>query len=77
MAKQGAKLGHREPVTIEVTEDMAQSLVECFDAYAQEGVVTLELHAGGVWLRNPLTSSRQFLGSAKPLDWGPLKRPFQ
>ena len=63
--------------TVEFTEDMAWTLMTTFKHYAREGVVTLELRAGGLWLVHPATNSRQFLGATKPLDWGGPGRKLQ
>lgn len=46
------------------TKDMAETLVRFFQAYAECGVVTVEVKDGGLWLVNPNDRSRQFLGKA-------------
>lgn len=46
------------------TRDMAETLVRTFPAYAEGGVVTVEVEDGGLWLVNPNDGSRQFLGKA-------------
>ena len=60
---------NRGATTVEFTRDMADTLSRCFDVYAEDGRVTLELHAGGVWLLDPATGGRSFLGAARPLVW--------
>jgi hypothetical protein len=57
------------------TKDMAETLHTYFGAYEREGVVRVEITDHGLWLRNPETDTRQFLGSAFPLQallMGPL-----
>ena len=49
----------------EFTKDMAETLGAFFDLYAQGGVVEVEVTDHGLWLRNPLTGGRQFLGMAR------------
>lgn len=49
----------------EFTEDMAETLSKYFTAYQVKGVVTLEVTNHGLWLINPYTSGRQFLGKAR------------
>ena len=61
---------HRaEPVSVvaeaEFTEDMAETLCEYFQSYAVDGVVRIEVSNRGLWLQNPATGRRQFLGIAR------------
>ncbi len=51
--------------TVEFTSDMADTLNKFFAAYEAEGVVTVEVTNRGLWLRNPHTGGRQFLGLAR------------
>ena len=39
-----------------------------FDAYADEGVLAVEVTSWGLWLPNKVTGGRQFLGLAKLPD---------
>ncbi|WP_297932596.1 hypothetical protein [uncultured Brevundimonas sp.] len=48
----------------EFTDDMAATLAEYFEAYAVEGVVSIEVTTHGLWLKNP-AGGRQFLGLAR------------
>jgi len=43
---------------------MAQTLYEYFHTYAVDGVVDVEITTRGLWLPNPITGGRQFLGLA-------------
>jgi len=49
---------------IQFTKDMGDTLTEYFERYASEGVVNLESNKMGLWLINPINSTRQFLGKA-------------
>lgn len=50
----------------EFTRDMAETLVDYFEAYAVEGVVSVELgNDGTLWLPNKRQGGRQFLGLAR------------
>jgi hypothetical protein len=49
----------------EFTQDMAETLESYFQAYAADGVVTVEVTDRGLWLVNPRYPSRQFLGLAR------------
>lgn len=50
----------------EFTRDMAQTLVDYFEVYAVEGVVSVELgNDGTLWLPNKRRGGRQFLGLAR------------
>jgi hypothetical protein len=50
------------------TRDMAETLQTYFAAYEREGVVRVEITDHGLWLRHPDSCTRQFLGSAFPLQ---------
>ncbi len=50
--------------TADFTIDMAITLTSHFDQYATDGVVSVEVTTRGLWLPNPYTHTRQFLGSA-------------
>ena len=49
----------------EFTRDMADTLAQYFEFYAAKGVVEIEVTESGLWLRNPATGGRQFLGRAR------------
>ena len=48
----------------EFTQDMAETLSTWFGHYATDGVATVEVTTHGLWLKNPYTKTRQFLGRA-------------
>ncbi|WP_299655636.1 hypothetical protein [uncultured Jannaschia sp.] len=48
----------------EFTQDMVETLGTWFEHYATGGVVTVEVTTHGLWLKNPYTKTRQFLGRA-------------
>ena len=52
--------------TAEFSVDMAATLNAYFETYANNGVVSVEVTDCGLWLVNPHTPSRQFLGLAGP-----------
>lgn len=61
LQRKGAHLG-----TAEFTRDMVETLLEYFDTYAdREGVITLEIHEGGIFLPPLFGGARQFLGLAR------------
>lgn len=49
---------------VRLTKDMAETLVEYFDGFAGNGVVTLEVNAAGVWFVDAETQRVRFLGQA-------------
>lgn len=49
----------------EFTKDMVDTLHAYFDSYSQEGVISVEISTHGLWLPNPVTGGRQFLGLAR------------
>lgn len=49
----------------EFSRDMVETMLHYFDTYADDGVLTVEVREGGLWLPNPVTGGRQFLGLAK------------
>lgn len=49
----------------EFSKDMAETLARYFDIYAEDGVVEVVVTEHGLWLRNPVTGGRQFLGLAR------------
>lgn len=52
--------------TAEFTRDMVETLQEYFDVYADEdGVLTLEIREGGIFLPPIMGGHRQFLGLAR------------
>ncbi|WP_168217607.1 hypothetical protein [Paracoccus liaowanqingii] len=60
-------MGIREPklATAEFSRDMVETMLTYFDAYADEGVLKVEVTSWGLWLPNKTTGGRQFLGLAK------------
>ena len=62
--------GIREPrlATAEFSRDMVETMLTYFDAYADEGVLAVEVTSWGQWLPNKVTGGRQFLGLAKLPD---------
>jgi len=60
----------REPklATAEFSRDMVETMLTYFDAYADEGVLKVEVTSWGLWLPNKVTGGRQFLGLAKLPD---------
>lgn len=55
----------RKLADAEFSRDMVETMLQYFDAYADDGVLTVEVREGGLWLPNPVTGGRQFLGLAK------------
>lgn len=52
--------------TAEFTRDMVETLLEYFDTYADEdGVISLEIHEGGIFLPPLAEGVQQFLGLAR------------
>lgn len=51
--------------TADFTADMVETLHAYFQQYERDGVVTVEVTNHGLWLPNPETETRQFLGLAK------------
>lgn len=49
----------------EFTRDMVDTLNAYFATYEQDGVVAVEVSSHGLWLPNPQTGGRQFLGLAR------------
>lgn len=62
--------GIREPrlATAEFSRDMVETMLTYFDAYADEGVLAVEVTSWGLWLPNKVTGGRQFLGLTKLPD---------
>ncbi|MFN3276813.1 MULTISPECIES: hypothetical protein [Paracoccus] len=60
----------REPklATAEFSRDMVETMLTYFDAYAQDGVLKVEVTDWGLWLPNKVTGGRQFLGLARLPD---------
>lgn len=48
----------------EFSKDMVKTLEKCFSTYEIDGVVSVEVTSEGLWLPNPETGGRQFLGLA-------------
>jgi len=55
--------------TAEFSKDMVETMLTYFDQYAEDGVLTIEVTQWGLWLPNPETNSRQFLGLARLPDY--------
>ena len=49
----------------EFSIDMVETLKDHFRDYEVDGVVSVEVTSEGLWLPNPETGRRQFLGRAK------------
>ena len=49
----------------EFSKDMIETLEQYFTDYEINGVVSVEVTSEGLWLPNPETGGRQFLGMAK------------
>ena len=58
----------------EFTEDMVATLATYFKTYAVDGVVSVEVTTHGLWLPNPHSKTRQFLGLARLPDQGATER---
>lgn len=68
------KPAHQPVAVAEFTRDMVDTLSEYFDSYEKDGVVSIEVSMHGLWLPNPVTGGRQFLGLARWPDARPLAR---
>lgn len=62
------------PSSVQLTRDMAETLVTHFASFEADGVVTIEFKGGGLWLVHA-SGFRQFLGSTKRLDRGEVPEP--
>ncbi len=49
---------------LRLTLDMVESLLEHFERFAGDGVVTLVVNAAGVWFIDPVFDRVMFLGQA-------------
>lgn len=49
---------------LRLTLDMAETLVEYFEHFAGDGVVTLEVNPAGIWFIEPYSDRVRFLGQA-------------
>ncbi len=61
-------LEHEKPNTLvaEFTSDMLDTLVEYFDYFAcDDGVISLEVNMMGIWLEDPNTKAKKFVGKAR------------
>ncbi len=61
----------RPPVHItnaEFTADMVETLATYFERYEVDGIVVVEVTTHGLWLPNPHSKTRQFLGLARLPD---------
>lgn len=55
----------KNPPVAEFSRDMVETMMAYFDAYAEEGVLKVEVTSWGLWLPNKVTGGRQFLGLAR------------
>jgi len=53
---------------LRLTLDMAESLLEHFERFAGDGVVTLEVNDAGIWFIDPVFDRVMFLGRADLSD---------
>ncbi len=51
---------------LRLTRDMAMTIVEHFDRFAGDGIVTLEVNSGGIWFVDLSSEGVRFLGQADP-----------
>lgn len=51
---------------LRLTRDMAMTIVEHFDRFAGEGVVTLEVNSSGIWFVDLTCEGVRFVGQADP-----------
>lgn len=49
----------------EFSADMVETLETYFDLYKNNGIVRIEVSSHGLWLLNPHSGGRQFLGRAR------------
>lgn len=49
---------------IRLSRDMAESLLEHFERFAEDEIVTLEVNVAGVWFIHTRSQSVRFLGQA-------------
>lgn len=50
----------------EFTKDMLQTVVEYFEFFADsEGVLSVEINALGIWIEEPTTKAKKFIGKAR------------
>ena len=61
--------------TAEFTADMVETLLTFFQSYEVDGIVRVEVTSHGLWLPNPHTKTRQFLGLARLPDQSVLRGP--
>jgi hypothetical protein len=59
----------------EFTTDMVETLLTFFQSYEVDGIVTVEVTSHGLWLPNPHTKTRQFLGLARIPDQSVIRGP--
>lgn len=55
----------KTPPVAEFSRDMVETMMTYFEAYADEGVLKVEVTSWGLWLPNKVTGGRQFLGLAR------------
>ncbi|SCY66152.1 hypothetical protein [Paracoccus tibetensis] len=55
----------KNPPVAEFSRDMVETMMTYFEAYADEGVLKVEVTSWGLWLPNKVTGGRQFLGLAR------------
>jgi hypothetical protein len=61
----------KNPPVAEFSRDMVETMMTYFEAYADEGVLKVEVTSWGLWLPNKVTGGRQFLGLARMPDDAP------
>jgi len=56
----------RTLLSAEFTKDMLKTMVEYFDFFADsEGVLSVEINALGIWVEEPTTKAKKFIGKAR------------
>lgn len=57
------------PYFAEFSKDMLQTLIEFFDVFAdEEHVIRVEINIMGIWLEEPQTKTKKFVGKARPSE---------
>ena len=66
--EQGVTLNFKNitPQYAEFTQDMLRTMIEYFDYFADvEGVLSVEVTELGVWVEEPTTKAKKFIGKAR------------
>ena len=66
--EQGITLNFKNitPQYAEFTQDMLRTMIEYFDHFADvEGVLSVEVTELGVWVEEPTTKTKKFIGKAR------------